>query len=59
MIGLLFFIAVVALAGVGLLLFPLLIVLGWMLQLFFLLVLGIFAIWLLGKVILVLWEFIK
>ncbi len=56
LIGLLFIIAVAVLSGIGILLYPLLLVLG----VFFRLVLGfvlvIFAIWLLGKFIIFIWE---
>lgn len=52
-------IAVVILAATGLLLFPLLIVLGFVLQLLLSVILVIFAIWLLGKLIILLWELIK
>lgn len=55
-IGLITIVAVVILAGIGVLLFPFLIVLGWILRLILSLALVIFAIWLLGKLVLIVWE---
>lgn len=50
--GLLFVIVVLLLAGIGTLLFPLLIVLGLLLRVVLIMVLAVLAIWLLGKFIL-------
>ncbi|KPK41926.1 MAG: hypothetical protein AMJ78_04155 [Omnitrophica WOR_2 bacterium SM23_29] len=55
-IGLITIVAVVILAGIGVLLFPFLVVLGWILRLILSLALVIFAIWLLGKLVLIVWE---
>ena len=55
-IGLLFLIAVVVLSGIGLLLFPLAIVLGFFLQIILALFFVIFSIWLLGKFIIFIWD---
>lgn len=51
LIGLAFLIAVIALAGIGILLSPLVIVLGFFLRIIFTFLFVIFAIWLLGKFI--------
>ena len=55
-IGLVTIIAVAILAGIGVLLFPFLVVLSWILRLILSLALVIFAIWLLGKLVLIVWE---
>ena len=55
-VGLLFVIAVVILAGIGTLLFPLLIVLAVSLRVLLMIALFISAIWLLGKFIIYVWE---
>lgn len=55
-IGLIFLIAVVVLSGIGLLLFPLAIVLGFFLQIILALFFVIFSIWLLGKFIIFIWD---
>lgn len=54
-VGLMFLFAVVLLAGVGLLLFPLLVMLGLLLRLVVAIALVILAIWLLGKFIIFVW----
>ena len=58
-VGLIFLIAAGLLAGVGILLFPLLVVLAWFLRLIVISLLLIFAIWLLGRFIIFVWEMIK
>ena len=55
-IGLIFLIAVSILAGIGILLFPLIIVLGFFLRIVLVLLFVIFCIWLLGKFIIFVWE---
>jgi hypothetical protein len=59
LVGLLFLCAVGVLAGVGLLLFPLIIVLVFFLRIFVIFALVIAAIWLLGKFIMWVWEKIR
>ncbi len=54
-VGLMFLFAVVLLAGVGLLLFPLLVMLGLILRLVVAIALVILAIWFLGKFIIFVW----
>lgn len=54
-VGLMFLFAVVLLAGVGLLLFPLLVMLGLILRLVVAIALVILAVWLLGKFIIFVW----
>ena len=54
--GLLFLVAVLVLTGVGLLLLPLLLVLTFFLRIFVGFFLVLFAIWLLGKFIIFVWE---
>ena len=56
MVGLLALIAVVLLYGLGTLLLPFLLVLGLVLRVVLIGVLVILAIWLLGRVILYIWE---
>ncbi len=58
-VGLLFLVAVVVLAGLGVLLFPLLFVLGILLRIILSFLFVILAIWLLGKFILFVWGKIK
>ena len=58
-VGLLFLIAVVILTGVGFLLLPFLLILTVFLRIFVGFLLVIFAIWLLGKLIVLLWEFLN
>ena len=55
-IGLIFLIAVSILSGIGILLFPIIIVLGFFLKIILALLFVIFAIWLLGKFIIFVWE---
>jgi hypothetical protein len=54
--GLLFLLAAAILAGIGFLLFPFLLVLGWVLRVILIVILLILAIWLLGKFILFVWR---
>ena len=56
LVGLAFLIAVVALVGIGILVFPLLIVLGFFLRSIFAFLFVIFAIWLLGRFIIFVWD---
>ena len=55
-IGLIFLIAVALFSGIGLLLYPLLLALAIMLRVAIAFLLVIFAIWLLGKFIIFVWE---
>jgi len=55
-IGLIFLIAVSILGGIGVLLFPLIIVLDFFLKIILALIFVIFSIWLLGKFIIFVWE---
>jgi hypothetical protein len=55
-IGLIFIIAAAMLSGIGLLLFPLFIVLGVFLKVILALFFVLFAIWLLGKFIIFIWD---
>lgn len=55
-IGLIFLIAVIILTGIGILFFPLIIVLGFFLKIILTLLFIIFSIWLLGKFIIFAWE---
>ena len=59
LVGFLALVLIIVLAGIGALLYPLLAVLGVVLQLGLIVALGIFAIWLLGKFILLLWQKMK
>jgi len=59
LIGLIFLISVAILAGLGILLYPFLIVLGIALQIVISVIFVIFAIWLLGKLIVLIWESLK
>lgn len=52
LVGLLFLFIVAVLAGTGVLLFPFLLVLGWIVRVILIVVLLILAVWLLGKLIL-------
>lgn len=56
LIGLLFLFSVVMLSAIGLLLFPLLIAMVWILRIFIMCAFIIFAIWLLGKFIMFVWD---
>jgi len=58
-IGLAFLIAVVTLTGIGILLFPLAILLGLFLRVIFSFLFVIFAIWLLGRFIVFVWSRLK
>lgn len=58
-VGLISLISVAILSGIGILLFPLFIVLGWALRIIISLAFAIFAVWLLGKFILFIWEKLK
>jgi len=51
--------AVLVLSGIGLFLYPLLFVLGFFLRFIIIIALGVFAIWLLGKFIIYVWEALK
>lgn len=55
LIGLLFLLAAVFFAGVGILVFPLLVVLGFFLKMIVSVLFVIFAIWLLGRFIILIW----
>lgn len=55
-IGLIFLIAVSLLAGMGILLFPLIVVLDFFLRIILAIFFVIFAIWLLGKFIIFIWT---
>jgi len=56
LIGLVSLIALLILAGVGLLLYPFVIVLALFMQVILALLFVVFAIWLLGKFIIFVWE---
>jgi len=56
LVGFVFLIAVSILSGLGLLLFPLIIVLGFFLRIIITLLFVLFSIWLLGKFIIFVWE---
>jgi len=56
LVGLAFLIAAVVLIGAGILLFPLVIVLGFFLRVIFSFLFVIFAIWLLGRFIIFVWD---
>jgi len=58
-VGLIFLILVFVLAGVAILMTPLLLVLGIFLRILIYVVFVIFAIWLLGKLIILIWESIR
>jgi hypothetical protein len=55
-IGLIFLITFSILAGIGILLYPLIIVLAFFLRIILILLFMIFSIWLLGKLIIFIWE---
>ena len=59
LVGLLVIIAVFVLAGLGILLFPLLLVLGIALRLIIIIAVALFAIWLVGKLTLMLIDALK
>ncbi len=58
-VGFIFLVAVTLLAAFGVVLFPLLVALSWLLRFALTLILFIFAIWLLGKLIILVWEKIR
>jgi len=58
-VGSLFLCAVFVLAGIGVVLSPLIILLSFLLRIIISLALVIFAIWLLGKFIIFIWEKLK
>jgi hypothetical protein len=59
LIGLLVIFSVLLLAGLGILLFPLLLVLGLALRLLVVIFVGLFAIWLVGKLALILIDAVR
>ena len=59
LIGVIFLVATAVLAGIGILFFPLLLVLGLFLRLILGIILLILAIWLLGKFIILVWESLR
>ncbi|MCF7874926.1 MAG: hypothetical protein K9L87_05485 [Candidatus Omnitrophica bacterium] len=59
LVGLIFILGVLALSGLGLVLYPFLLLLGFALRIFIIIGLGIFFIWLLGKFIIFVWESLK
>lgn len=56
LVGLIFLIAVGIFAGMAIVLYPFIIILGWLLRLAISFALLILAIWLLGKLIILVWE---
>ena len=56
LVGLLFLVAVLILAGVGFLMFPFLLILGIFLRLVLVVAFVILSIWLLGKLIVYIWQ---
>lgn len=59
LVGLLFLVAVLIMTGVGILLFPLLLVLTFFLRIAVGFLLILLAIWLLGKFIILVWEALR
>lgn len=59
LIGVIFLIAVAIIAGLGYLLIPLILVLGFFLRFILLIVLGILVVWILGKFIIFVWEALR
>ena len=57
--GFIFLIAVAIIAGLGYLFIPLILVLGVFLRFILLIVLGVLAIWILGKFIIFVWEALR
>ncbi|HPN55779.1 MAG TPA: hypothetical protein PLD92_02930 [Candidatus Omnitrophota bacterium] len=55
-VGLISLIAVSILAGIGVLFYPLIMVLGFFLKITIALLFVVFSIWLLGKFIIIVWE---
>ena len=58
-VGLIFLILTTLLAGLGILLYPLLSILGFLLYFVLMFAFVIFAIWLLGKLIILVWESLR
>ena len=56
LVGLIFIVAALAFAGIGLLLYPFLLAIALLLRIVIIFALIIFAIWLLGKFIISVWE---
>lgn len=56
LVGLLTLVVVLILAGIGFLMFPLLVVLGLFLRLALIVIFSILCIWLLGKLIVYIWQ---
>jgi len=59
LIGVIFLIAVAIIAGLGYLFIPFILVLGLFLRFILLIVLGILAVWILGKFIIFVWEALR
>jgi hypothetical protein len=59
LVGLIFILGVFVLSGLGLLIYPFLLILGFTLRVFIALAVIIFFIWLLGKFIIFVWELLK
>ena len=59
LVGLLFLILVIVMMGLGIFLWPLLVVLGLALRLILFVLFTLFAIWLLGKLIIAVWESLR
>lgn len=59
LVGVIFLIAVVIIAGLGYLFVPLILVLGLFLRFILLIVLGILVVWILGKFIIFVWEALR
>ena len=59
LVGFLAVLVVTVLTGLGFLLFPFLLVLGWVMRIVLMVVLVILAIWLLGRFILYIWGKLK
>jgi hypothetical protein len=59
LVGLLVILSVFLLAGLGVLLFPFLLVLGFAIRILILVFICLFAIWLVGKLVLILIEALK
>ncbi len=59
LIGVIFLIAVAIITGLGYLLIPFILVLGLFLRFILLIVLGILAVWCLGKFIIFVWRALK
>jgi len=59
LVGVIFLIAVVIIAGLGCLFVPFILVLGLFLRFILLIVLGILVVWILGKFIIFVWEALR